>query len=125
MNIIIKNSSEKPIYEQIKEQIKKEILSGNLKADEKLPSIRHLVKELRVSVITTKKAYDELEYEGFINSVQGKGSFVSMQNDEILKEEYLKKLEYHLEQAIYYASLASVSKDEIVEMLRFLEDNYE
>ena len=100
-------------------------MSGNLKADEKLPSIRHLAKELRVSVITTKKAYDELEYEGFINSVQGKGSFVSVQNDEILKEEYLKKLEYHLEQAIYYASLASVSKDEIVEMLRFLEDNYE
>lgn len=84
MHIVIRNASDKPIYEQIKEQIKKEIPDGRLLEGEKLPSIRLLAKELRVSVITTKRAYDELEQEGFIDSVQGKGSFVAPQNPLLL-----------------------------------------
>ena len=93
MNIIIRNSSDMPIYEQIKEQLKKQIIEGKLKEGEQLPSIRYLAKELRISVITTKRAYDELEIEGFINSVQGKGSFVAIQNQDLIREEYLKKIE--------------------------------
>ena len=84
VNIQITNASNDPIYLQIKNQIKSAIISGKMKAGEQLPSIRYLAKELRVSVITTKRAYDELEIEGFINSVQGKGSFVSVQNSEVV-----------------------------------------
>ena len=91
MNIIISNSSGKPIYEQISTQIKEHILRGELDRGEALPSMRLLAKELRISVITTKRAYEELERDGFIETVTGKGSFVANKNTELVREEYLKK----------------------------------
>lgn len=125
MNIIIRNSSDKPIYEQIKEQLKKEIIEGNLQEGEQLPSIRYLAKELRISVITTKRAYDELESEGFINSVQGKGSFVAGQNSELIREEHLKKIESHLIEALYYGKISGISKEDLKDMIDALEDENE
>lgn len=120
MNIQISNASNDPIYLQIKNQIKSAIISGILKAGEQLPSIRYLAKELRVSVITTKRAYDELEIEGFINSVQGKGSFVATQNKELIREEQLKKIEVSLLDAIKEAELADLSIDDLKEILETL-----
>lgn len=125
MNIIIRNSSDKPIYEQIKEQLKKEIIEGRLKEGEQLPSIRYLAKELRISVITTKRAYDELESEGFINSVQGKGSFVARQNSELIREEHLKKIESHLIEALYYGKISGISKKDLKDMIDALEGENE
>lgn len=125
MNIIIRNSSDKPIYEQIKEQLKKEIIEGKLKEGEQLPSIRYLAKELRISVITTKRAYDELESEGFINSVQGKGSFVAGQNSELIREEHLKKIESHLIEALYYGKISGISKKDLKDMIDALEGENE
>ncbi len=125
MNIIIRNSSDKPIYEQIKEQLKKEIIEGGLKEGEQLPSIRYLAKELRISVITTKRAYDELESEGFINSVQGKGSFVAGQNSELIREEHLKKIESHLIEALYYGKISGISKKDLKDMIDALEGENE
>lgn len=125
MNIIIRNSSDKPIYEQIKEQLKKEIIEGRLKEGEQLPSIRYLAKELRISVITTKRAYDELESEGFINSVQGKGSFVAGQNSELIREEHLKKIESHLIEALYYGKISGISKKDLKDMIDALEGENE
>ncbi len=122
MNIIIRNASNKPIYEQIKEQMKEQILCGALGADEKLPSIRLLAKELRISVITTKRAYDELEQEGFIHSVQGKGSYVAHQNEELVKEEHFRKIENHLQQALTYAKLSNISLTEMITILTLLEE---
>ncbi len=117
MNIQISNASSDPIYLQIKNQIKAAIISGKLKAEEQLPSIRFLAKELRVSVITTKRAYDELELEGFINSVQGKGSFVSLQNKEFIREEQLRKVENSLEEALKQARLAGLTLEDLKEIL--------
>lgn len=125
MNIIISNSSDLPIYEQIKEQLKKHIMEGKLKAGEQLPSIRYLAKELRISVITTKRAYDELESEGFINSVQGKGSFVAVQNSEFIREEYLKKIEFHINEILFYAKVSGISKSEIQEIINTMEEDDE
>ena len=93
-----------------------------MKAGEQLPSIRYLAKELRVSVITTKRAYDELEIEGFINSVQGKGSFVSVQNSELIREEQLRKVEAFLLDAIKQAELAGLSIDDLKDILETLEE---
>ncbi|MGI6462878.1 MAG: GntR family transcriptional regulator [Clostridiales bacterium] len=120
MNIQITNASNDPIYLQIKNQIKSAIISGKMKAGEQLPSIRYLAKELRVSVITTKRAYDELEIEGFINSVQGKGSFVSVQNSELIREEQLRKVEAFLLDAIKQAELAGLSIDDLKDILETL-----
>jgi len=120
MNIQISNASNDPIYLQIKNQIKSAIISGKLKPEEQLPSIRYLAKELRISVITTKRAYDELEIEGFVNSVQGKGSFVSMQNNELIREEQLRKVEASLLDAIKQAELAGLSIDDLKEILETL-----
>ena len=122
MNIFIRNSSDKPIYEQIKEQLKDAIISGELQPGEKLPSIRFLAKEIRVSVITTKRAYDELEKEGFIASVQGKGSFVAGQNDEIIKEEQLRNIEEGLNKVLELAESSEVSLEELVEILKILKE---
>jgi GntR family transcriptional regulator len=121
LNIQISNASNEPIYLQIKNQIKGEIISGNLKAGEKLPSIRFLAKELRVSVITTKRAYDELELEGFINSVQGKGSFVSGQNKQLIKEEQYKKIESLIEEAIEEAKLVGLTKEDLIGIIESFE----
>lgn len=125
MHIIIKNSSDKPIYEQIKEQLKREIIEGNLKPGDKLPSIRFLAKELRISVITTKRAYDDLEKEGFINSVQGKGSFVAGRNQDFIREEILRKIEGHLLESINLAKIINISLDELIDILKLMEEENE
>lgn len=122
MNIRISNADNKPIYQQIEEQIKAAIISGELAFDQQLPSIRFLAKELRISVITTKRAYDELEQQGFINSVPGKGSFVAAQNKELLKEEHLRKMESALKEALRYTEFAGLDFNEICESLRLLID---
>lgn len=122
MNIHIKNSSNDPIYLQIKEQIRDAIINGEVEAEEMLPSIRLLAKELRISVITTKRAYDELEKEGFIHSVQGKGSFVALQNRELMQEKLLVQIEANLTDALRYAKLAGISTNELRTMLETLED---
>ena len=121
VNIQISNASNDPIYVQIKNQIKSAIISGSMAAGEQLPSIRYLAKELRVSVITTKRAYDELEAEGFINSVQGRGSYVSLQNKEFIREEQLRKVEASLLEAIKGAELAGLSMEDLKEILDTLE----
>lgn len=120
MDIIISNSSDKPIYEQIKSQIKNLIIIESLKTGEILPSIRLLSKELRISVITVKRAYDELEKEGFIETVGGKGCFVSKKNKEIILEEQLHSIEENLEKAIDIAKINKISIDKIKEMLELL-----
>lgn len=120
MNIIISNSSEEPIYEQIVKQIKAAIINGEINSNESLPSIRNLAKELQISVITTKRAYDELEKEGFIVTVPGKGTFVAAQNDELLKESRLKIVEEKLSEAVTAAKTAKLSLGELKEMLEIL-----
>lgn len=120
MDIVVSNSSDDPIYMQIKKQIKEQILLGKLKERTPLPSIRKLAKDLQVSVITTKKAYEELEKEGFIETFPGKGSFVAAQNQELLKEKQLKRIEDHLVQVIEESKAFNISLDELVEMLRLL-----
>lgn len=122
MNIHIKNSSNDPIYLQIKNQIKFAILNGELGDNEPLPSIRELAKELRVSVITTKRAYDDLENDGFIHSVQGKGSFVAPQNAELVRESILKKIEDSLAISLNYAKIIDLSREELISILDNLED---
>ena len=106
MRIIISNASDKPIYEQIAEQIKTHIINVELSEAEMLPSIRKLAKELRISVITTKRAYEELERDGYIVSVPGKGSFVSAQNKELLKEARIRIVEDKLEEAVWATKLS-------------------
>lgn len=126
MNIQINNSSDDPIYLQIKNQIKAQIISGDLKVGEQLPSIRFLAKELRVSMLTAKRAFDELELDGFINSVQGKGNFVAAQNKELIREEYLKRIELKLQEIVELSEIAGVANDELVEMLKgYVEGKYE
>ena len=125
MNIQIKNASNEPIYLQIKKQLKDAIISGELEEDAQLPSIRFLAKELRVSVITTKRAYDELEREGFLHSVQGKGSVVAAQNRALMKENLLRKMEACFAEALHYADLANVSREEVHELLRLVEEDHD
>lgn len=120
MDIIIQNSGDRPIYEQIYLQIKQMILSGELKEGAALPSMRLLAKELRISVITTKRAYEELERDGFIVTMTGRGSFVGAVNLEIRKEEQLKAVEVHLEQAIETSKDAGLDKRELIELLEFI-----
>ena len=117
MDIIITNNSESPIYEQIYDQIKAMILSGELKEGDALPSMRLLAKELRISVITTKRAYEELEREGFLYTVPGKGCFVAPKNVELLREENLKKIEGHFSQILSLAASCNLSKADLQEML--------
>ena len=125
MNIQINNSSDDPIYLQIKNQIKVQIISGDLKVGEQLPSIRFLAKELRISMLTAKRAYDELELDGFINSVQGKGNFVAAQNKELIREEYLKKIEEKLQEIVELSEIARITNDELVQMLKsYVEGKY-
>ena len=120
MDIIISNSSSSPIYEQITRQIKDHILQGELKAGDALPSMRVLAKELRISLITTKRAYEELERDGFIETVPGKGCFVSEKNTEFLREEQLRQVEGFLQQAGDAARRCGLSLDELREMLEIL-----
>ena len=117
MNIIISNASGKPIYEQIATQIKNEIIAGKLKEGDSLPSMRVLAKELRISVITTKRAYEELEREGFIISITGKGSFVAEKNLDFVREEELKKMEEYIQKAVESAKISELSLEELIETL--------
>ena len=120
MRILISNSSPDPIYEQIVRQIKGQIIAGELAEGEPLPSIRKLAHELQISVITTKRAYEELEKEGLIDSVGGKGTFVASQNQEFLREKRLKVVEEKLSEALSDARMLGVSYGELGEMLRLL-----
>lgn len=120
MDIIISNSSDKPIYEQITTQIKNLIITRKLSEGEMLPSMRHLAKELRISVITTKRAYDDLEREGFIETVVGKGSFVAARNLELIKEQQLKIIEEHLQKAVDSSKSSGITLEELGEMLQFI-----
>lgn len=120
MNIIISNSSQEPIYEQIVKQIKNNIIKGELEEGEMLPSIRGLAQELQISVITTKRAYEELEHEGFIETVPGKGSFVSTQNKELIKEKRLKILEDKLIEVIEESKDLNISIDDLIQMLKLM-----
>ena len=123
MDIIISNASDKPIYEQISSQIKAAILSGDLEVGQALPSIRALANDLHVSVITTKRAYSDLEAAGFIETRQGKGSFVAGGNMELLREERLRAIEQLLESALEEAALASIPLAELHDMLDVLAES--
>lgn len=118
MNIWIDNKSGIPIYEQIYTQIKQQIISGGVRENDPLPSIRNLARELRISVITTKRAYDELERDGFVYTVPAKGCFVAPKNVELLREEHLRRIEEHLREAIKLAACCDLTCDELAEMLR-------
>ena len=120
MNIVISNSSDKPIYEQITSQIKEMILLGTLQPQDPLPSMRLLAKELRISVITTKRAYEELEREGYIYTIVGKGSFVASVNLELLKEEQLRQVEEYLEKAVEKSRQGGIPLKQMIEMLTML-----
>lgn len=120
MDIILSNSSGKPIYEQIADQVKSQILSGTLGAGDALPSMRLLAKELHISVITTKRAYEELEREGFLENIPGKGCFVAPQNRELLREAQLRRVEEFLAQAVDEARKGGFSLEELTEMLNIL-----
>ena len=122
MTIFIDNKSGSPIYEQIVTQLKAQIISGALGEDAPLPSIRSLAKDLRISVITTKRAYDELEREGFIYTVAGKGSFVSPKNVELLREENLKKIESMLAEVSHLAASCGLTKQDILDMIDIMEE---
>lgn len=119
MNILIDNKSGEPIYNQIYLQIKNQIISGELVENEALPSIRGLAKDLRISFITTKRAYEELEKEGFIYTLPAKGTYVAPKNVELLREENLKKIEGHIAQIARLAESCSLSREDIIEMINF------
>ncbi len=122
MQIFIDNRSGAPIYDQIVSQIKTQIVGGALTANEALPSIRNLAKDLCISVITTKRAYEELEREGFLYTVPGKGCFVAAENAALLREENLRRMEAHLEEAARLAAQCGLSGDDLIETLRILTE---
>ena len=119
VNILIDNKSGAPIYDQIYSQIKSQIISGALREDDMLPSIRGLAKDLRISFITTKRAYEELEKDGFIYTLPGKGCYVAPKNVELLREENLKKIEEHIDEIVRLAASCNLSKKDIIEMVNF------
>ena len=119
MTILIDNKSGTPIYDQIYTQIKNHIIAGELREDDPLPSIRGLAKDLRISFITTKRAYEELEREGFLYTVPGKGCYVAAKNTELLREENLRKIEEHLDAALALSASCGLTKDEFLAMVRF------
>lgn len=120
MNIVISNSSDRPIYEQITSQIKGLVMSGQLKEGDPLPSMRTLAKELRISVITTKRAYEDLERDGFISTVVGKGSFVRAADTRLVREEKLKQIEGLLSQAVSLARQSAIEREEIEEIIEII-----
>ena len=126
MTIFIDNKNGEAIYNQIYSQIKNQIINGDLKQDEMLPSIRGLAKDLRISFITTKRAYEELEKDGFIYTLPAKGCYVAPKNVELLREENLKKIEEYLEQISKLAISCNLSRDNIIDMINFvMEDENE
>ncbi len=122
MTILLDNKSGQPIYEQIVAQLREQIYSGVLAEDEALPSIRDLARDLRISVITTKRAYEELAAGGLIYTLPGKGSFVAAKNMELLREEHLRQIEEHLSAALELARLTGLSRQELREILDTLEE---
>lgn len=120
MRVVISNASPDPIYEQIVRQIRAQILGGELSEGQMLPSIRRLARDLQISVITTKRAYEELEREGFLNTVGGKGTFVAAQNDEFLWEKKMKAVEDKLAEAVDHARTLGVERERLTEMLGLL-----
>lgn len=122
MTIIIDNKSGVPIYDQIYSQIKAQIIGDTLRQDEALPSIRSLAKDLRISVITTKRAYDELESEGFIYTLPGKGSFVAPKNTELLREENLRRIEEHMREISALAVQSGLTRQELSEMYTLISE---
>ena len=120
MHIVISNSSDLPIYAQIKEQVKEQILTGELIENETLPSLRQLARDLKISVLTTTRAYNELEQEGFITSRQGKGFFVMSSGSNLIREQLIKEVEKNLNNAILAAGRIPMSDDEIVSLLKLL-----
>lgn len=125
MKIIISNTSFVPIYLQIKENIIKQILDDDLKSDEPLPSIRNLAKDIGISVMTIKKAYDELEKEGYIKSIQGKGTFISPKNSNLILENANKEIEKNIKEAINIASKYNISKEDLIDLINILYRSYE
>ncbi len=125
MKLFINNKSGAPIYDQIYSQIKEQILNGTLAEDDLLPSIRTLAKDLRVSVITTKRAYDELEKEGFLYTIAGKGSFVAPKNLELIREQNLKRLEEHIQEIIKLATICGLKKQDLIDLLSIFSDENE
>lgn len=127
MNISIRNNSEKPIYEQIADAMKASIINQDLPPGSSIPSIRNLARDLRISVITTKRAYEELENQGFIETIPGKGSFVTTQNTEFIKEEHRRQIESLLNESIHLAKTADISLEELQSLLTLFyeEDTYE
>lgn len=119
MNILIDNKNGAPIYDQIYSQIKSQIISGELAENEMLPSIRGLAKDLKISFITTKRAYEELERDGFIYTVQAKGCYVAPKNLELIREENLKKIEAHIDEILQLAQTCNLSSEDIIEMVKF------
>jgi len=125
LNIIISNASSLPIYEQIYTQIKNTVLLGDLAEGDLLPSIRQLAKDLRISVITTKRAYDELERDGFVYTVAGKGSYVAAKNTGIIREGQLKEIEEHMREIIRLAPACELSREDLIEQFRvIIEEEY-
>ncbi len=122
MKIIISNDSGLPIYEQIKNQIKAQIVAGELRADEALPGMRTLASDLKVSVITTKRAYNDLEQEGYIYSMPGKGSFVKKLNEEVVRENALAEIEKYFTDAMTVAKASGIGIDELQEILKTLDE---
>lgn len=120
MNIILSNNSNVPIYEQIENAIKEAIFSNELKEEDMLPSVRNLANDLKISFLTVKKAYDELEQAGFIKTVQGKGSFVAPKNLELIREEKLKEIQDHLEQIYKISKVANISEEEVKELFKMI-----
>ena len=120
MHIHLSNASDKPIYGQITSQIKEAILANKLLPGDALPSIRSLAKELKISVMTTKRAYADLERDGFIETVAGKGSFVTERNQDFLREELLRQIEEHLQKAVKTAKTAGIAKEELQELLSLM-----
>lgn len=120
MNIIISNSSSTPIYEQIKQAIKQAILNSELIEEDMLPSVRVMANDLKISFLTVKKAYDELEQEGYVKSVQGKGSFVAPKNLEFVQEEKRKEIQKHIEEIIKLAQISDISEQEIIEFFKLM-----
>lgn len=125
VQVIIDNKSRIPIYEQVYSQIKSQIISGALKENDMLPSIRGLAKDLRISFITTKRAYEELEKEGFIYTLPAKGCYVAQKNIELIREENLKRIENHIEQIIQLAALCNLNKADLLEIFNFSLEEYE
>ena len=123
MNILISNANDKPIYERICTQIKNAVLAGALRPGDALPSIRSLAKDLRVSVITTKRAYDELEKDGYLYTVPGKGCYVAEKNTQLVREAYLTQIEEHMTKILSLAAACGLTADDLAEMLRLLAQN--